>query len=152
MIEKMKTSTLIFLMIECFVHILQPYPGVAKETTVDSLGKEIKFNLNMLFFFFCSLRLYIIVKAIRYWNTYSQKTSNKMLNFFDKFGEPIMFFYRSNLKQNGFITLALLGAISLAYFSLIFQVLEYYDHQLDNPYYYFVNCIWYLIVTMCTGI
>lgn len=140
------------LIIECIVHLLQPYPGVRYEWKVIYLGFEIMFNLNMLFFFFCSLRIYIIVKAIRYWNLFSQNTSIHMLRLFNELSNPYFFFYKSNLKRNGLITLFLLGAFSLIYFSLIFQVLEYFKKDISNEYYYFVNCIWYLIVTMCTGI
>ena len=146
-----KNTSLLILLLECLVHLVQPYPGIKFQYKVDFIGIETMFNINMLFFFLGSLRIYTLIKVIGYCNIYSQDNSKNILYFFDKFTNNNMFFFKSNLKQNGLITLAFIGSISLFYFSLIFQILEYSEKNLDNPYYYYVNSLWFLIVTMCTG-
>jgi len=150
-IQNRKKRKKFILCIEILLHLLQPYPGVRYEFHIKTIGKTLTYNLNMLFYFLCSFRLYILIKIIRYYNLFLQHQSRNILKFYDKLSNTNTFLYRANLKRNGFITILLLGGLTLIYSSLIFQIVEYNKKDEGNPYFYLLNCCWYIIVTMCTS-
>lgn len=138
------------MIIEIVIHILQPYPHIKYSFTMDIVGSQITYSLNMVLYFLCTLRCYLMIKVIRYWNLYSTERSKKILKFFDKHSNSDLFLYKANLDQRGFVTLSCFGIIVLIYFSLLLKVLEYYKYDKSNPFNYYWNSIWYLIVTMGT--
>lgn len=146
-----KNNKKLILFLELFLHLLQPYPGVRYEFQITTIGKTLTYNINMLFYFFCSFRIYILIKIIRYYNLFVEHQSKNILKFYDKLSNTNTFLYRANLKRNGFITIALLGSLTLIYSSIIFQIVEYNKKDESNPYFYLLNCCWYIIVTMCTS-
>ena len=149
------------LFIEIFIHLLLPYPHVdwkyhpypdVNDNNISLNPKLIiYFNINMLFFFFCSLRFYVLVKVLRYYNLFTHKRSKNILKFFEKKSLGTNFLYRANLKLNGFITIGLIGSITLIYSSMILNIFEYTNDNVNNDFFYFWNCSWYIIVTMCTS-
>lgn len=149
-IDKSKSGWI--LKLELLLHLIQPYPGVRYEFVIKVIGKEITYNINMMLYFICSLRIYTLIKVIRYYNLFAQEHPKSILKFYDKNSSSQTFLYRANLKQNGFVTIAIIGSMTLLYSSVIFQVVEYDKKDENNPYYYLWNCSWYIIVTMCTSI
>ena len=148
--QKSKKKKMRMLIFEIVIHILQPYPYLKYSFVMDRVGSPITYSLNMVLYFLCTLRCYLMIKVIRYWNLYSTERSKKILKFFDKNSNSDLFLYKANLDQRGFLTLSCFGIIVLIYFSLLLKVLEYYKYDKSNPFNYYWNSIWYLIVTMGT--
>ena len=146
-----KSNSKWVLIFELLIHILQPYPYVSVVMESTNFGNDVNYNINMLFFFFCSLRFYLIIKVVRYYNLFAQHQSKNILKLYEKNSSITTFLYRANLKHNGFMTIGLIGAITLIYSSIIFQIVEYNKMDQTNPFYYLWNCTWYIIVTMCTS-
>lgn len=139
------------LIAEIVIHLIQPYPYVAYKFNMMILGQEVTYTINLLFFFFCTLRSYMLIKVIRYWNLYSKKRSKKILAFFSPNSNSDYFLYKANLSSNGFFTLTLLGFVTLIICSLLLQTFEYLSKDPNNPFYYYWNSLWYLVVTMTTS-
>jgi hypothetical protein len=115
------------------------------------VGQEVTYTLNLILYFLCTFRSYMLFKVIRYWNLYSSKRSKKILAFFDPYANSNLFTYKANVKMNGFLALCILGGFTLVMASLILKTMEYNAVNLSNKFYYFWNSLWYLVVTMCTS-
>jgi hypothetical protein len=145
--EKNKKRNLI---IEIFIHLLQPYPVIHYEFNIMVLGEEVTYSMNLFLYFLCIIRIYMVLKVIRYWNLYAKKRSKKILEFFSKEANSDIFLYKANLSNRGFSTLLILGFFTLLICSLLLKVTEFTQNNQKNPFFYFWNSLWYLVVTMCT--
>ncbi len=136
---------------EAILHLIQPYPILHYEFTINILGQDVTYSLNLLLYFFSSFRIYMLFKVIRYWNVYSKRRSRKILQFFSPGTNMNIFLYKANLSKYGFSTLTILGFITLVIASLLLKAFEYTKQDEKNPFYYYWNSLWYLVVTMCTS-
>jgi hypothetical protein len=125
---------------------------VKLEFSIKILGQDVLYSLNLLLFVLSTIRVYILVKVIRYWNLYSKNRSKKILQFFTNGSNNDIFLYKANLSRSGFVTLVLLGLVTLFITSMLLKVVEYTKQDRKNPFYYYWNSLWFLIVTMCTSI
>jgi hypothetical protein len=119
------------------------------------LGNEVIYSLSMFLFAGCMIRLYIVIKFMKYW---SQFTNEKALRMFKLFNNKLIyvFFYKTSIKEYSFIALAVIFFAFIYLSSLIFKIFEHYNPlgHLDNEtikFSYFLNCLWYLVVTMTTS-
>lgn len=142
-------------MMEITAHLLQPYPFVQYHFKIITVGQNITYTINILFYFLTLIRVYIVVKFLRYWNLYSKRRSKKIVKLFDKSANSDLFMYKANLTKRGFITLCFLGMFVLLMSSLMLKVCEYTHYSEENKdsnkFYYYWNNLWFLIVTMCTS-
>ena len=122
------------------------------EWKMSVLGQEVTYTLNLILYFLCTIRSYMLFKVVRYWNIYSSERSKKILAFFDPYASPNLFTYKANVKMRGFVTLCLLGGFALVMSSLLLKTMEYYKEDKENKFYFYWNSLWYLVVTMCTSI
>lgn len=135
------------LIIEIVIHIIQPYPSVQVSWTMKILNNEVTYTLNMILFILSLMRLYTVLKAIRYWNYYSSEKALRILRLYkNKFLN--VFLYKVIIKVNSYIALGLLFVSILYMFALLFKVLENYTAQDLYGFSSFYNCLWYLISTM----
>ena len=133
------------LLIEIFCHSLQPFPGVACNFKTRVLGNEINYSLDMILFTLSILRLYVIFKIIKIYNTYTNSRGQKINGLF---GNTMIwtFLYRTNLKNNGFLTIAIIFLIIVFGISYIFKVFENYQtDESTNEFGNYFNCLWFII-------
>ena len=133
------------LFIEIFFHLLQPFPGVAYNFKTRVLGNEINYSLDMILFSLSILRLGVIFKIIKIYNTYTNSRGQKINGLF---GNTMIwtFLYRTNLKNNGFLTIAILFLIIVFGISYIFKVFENYQtDETTNEFGNYLNCLWFII-------
>lgn len=115
-----------------------------------TIGNNIDYSLSAILFSFCILRLYVCVKVIRYWNFYSNEKSKRIVLFF-KNTSIDLFLYKSNIKANGLLTITFIFIVVLYLFALIFKIYEDYKPSNDIGFSYYLNCLWFLVVTVTTG-
>lgn len=143
----LENKILIVLMIEIFIHLIQPYPFLFFDWDMIILGNQVKYNINMILFSLSILRLYTLLKAIKYWNYYSSEKSVRLLKLYkNKFID--VFLYKVIIKENSYIALCILFAFIFYLSSLIFKVLENYNYHEKYLFSSIYNCFWYLISTM----
>lgn len=135
------------LILECLVHILQPYPSTQFHWKMLILGNDVTYNLNMILFIASTLRLYTLLKAIKYWNYYSSEKALRILKLY-KNKYINIFLYKVIIKVNSYSALGLLFLSILYIFSLFFKVLENYSTDDKYTFSSLYNCIWYLLNTM----
>ena len=139
------------LFFEILLHILQPYPYIEYHFEMLIVGHTVIYSLNMFLYFLSTFRLYYIIKFIYEINLFGSMRSKKILQYFNGNREnSSLFVIKANLDYRGFLTLIFIGICILVYFALLLKVLEYFKHDPDNPFYYFPNSIWYLLITMGT--
>lgn len=140
-------SNKIFLVLEVFIHLIQPYPSVQLSWEMLIIGNKVTYTVNMILFLGSMVRLYTLIKALRYWNYYSSEKSIRLMKFYKN--EIVnVFLFKVIIKINSHFAIMILFCGILYIFALIFKVLENYD---TNEIYYFgnfFNCLWYLISTM----
>jgi hypothetical protein len=104
----------------------------------------------MIFFGLSLLRLYVVLKVIKYWNTYTNSRGQKIFEFFGN-QRIWLFLYRTNLKINSFVTLVTIFLLFLILSAFLFKVLENYQ-QLESasPLGNIWNCFWFILQTMTT--
>ena len=132
---------------EILVHLIQPYPYLSCNFTIEILGNDVTYSLDMILFSLSIIRLYVIFKIIRVYNLYTNSRSQKINSFFGN-DNIWTFLYRTNLKSNSFITLALIFSIIVLAGSYIFKVFE--NYQLDensSDFGNFFNCLWFIAQT-----
>ena len=105
----------------------------------------------MILFCLAFLRIYIIIKLFKYWNLFTNMRSSRISKFFQKGIFAELFFYKSNVKYRGFITMSFLFIVCFYIISLIFQVLEDYTPNLNSGFGFLLNCFWFMIETMTTS-
>lgn len=117
-----------------------------------SIGNEIKYSANAILFSFSILRVYVLIKVVRYYSFFTDEKSKRMLEFF-KIRNVYYFVYKANIKANGFISLILIFCSLLYLSGLIFKVYEDYipGPEDDRTFSDLANCLWYLVVTMTTS-
>ena len=93
------------------------------------------------------IRLYTLLKALRYWNYYGSEKGLRILKLYkNKFVN--IFLYKVIVKVSSYLALGILFLTLLYLSSLLFKVLENFDaHDIYN-FANFYNCLWYLISTM----
>lgn len=141
------------LIYEIFLHLLQPYPFAATKFSMISLGTYVTISLDMILFTFSMLRLYILIKILKYWSIYANDRSQRIIKYF-KNKSLLFFLYKSNIKKNGFYTLSAIFCAILFLSSLIFKIYENYITHYSNDssgFSYIWNCYWYLVITMTTS-
>jgi hypothetical protein len=138
------------LMIELFIHMLQPYPYLSANWDMIILGNTVRYSFDMILFSLCMLRLYVLVKVMKFWNLYTNNNSKRIFKFFkNKYID--MFFYKSNLKYYGFLSVCIIFSVLLYISSLVFKVYENFDGNEEKNFGYFWNCLWFLAQSMSTG-
>ena len=133
------------LLVEIICHLLQPIPGVACNFKIDVLGKEVNYSLDMILFTLSILRLFVIFKIIKIYNTYTNSRGQKINSYF---GNTMIwtFLYRTNLKNNGFLTIAVIFIIIVFGISYIFKVFENYQtNETTDEFGNYFNCLWFII-------
>lgn len=135
------------IIVEIVFHLIQPYPNVEYHWNMNILGKGVVYNINMILFLISMLRLYTLIKTIKYWNYYSSEKSLRLLKFY-KNSYINVFVYKVIIMVHSYVAILILFCAILYVASLIFKVVENYDPA--DVYYFgnFYNCIWYLISTM----
>ena len=135
------------LLAEIIVHLIQPYPYLSCNFSLEILGYDVTYSLDMILFSLSIIRLYVIFKIIKVYNLYTNSRSQKINLFFGN-NNIWTFLYRTNLKSNSFITLALIFSILVLAGSYIFKVFE--NYQLDensSDFGNFFNCLWFIAQT-----
>lgn len=98
------------------------------------------------------IRLYVLVKQFRNWNIYTNGRGEKIAKFFNN-NEMLMFLYRTNLKNNGALTLALIFITLALVGGYVLKVFE--NHQpteSQSNFGDFWTCLWFIAQTMTTSI
>ena len=132
---------------EILVHLIQPYPYLSCNFTIEILGNDVTYSLDMILFSLSIIRLYVIFKIIRVYNLYTNSRSQKINSFFGN-DNIWTFLYRTNLKSNSFITLALIFSIIVLAGSYIFKVFENYQKdEKSSDFGNFFNCLWFIAQT-----
>jgi len=138
------------LLIEILCHIILPYPGLNYNFQVYVLGVKVNYSLDMILFTISIIRLYVIFKIIKIYNTYTNSRGQKLNSFFGN-KDIWMFLYRTNLKNNGFITVAFIFLIIAFACSYVFKVFENYQmDETSTEFGYFFNCLWLLVQSIAT--
>ena len=60
---KSKKKKMRMLIFEIVIHILQPYPYLKYSFVMDIVGSPITYSLNMVLYFLCTLRCYLMIKS-----------------------------------------------------------------------------------------
>ena len=114
------------LLIEMGLHAIQPYPNVAFHWNMYILGTQVTYSLNMILFSLSIIRLYVVIKVIKYWNLYTNDKSQRIFKFFkNKFLNK--FFYKVSLKAYGFNAVIIIFCVVLYIGALVFKVFENYQ-------------------------
>ena len=133
---------------EIIIHCLQPYPGVNTNFGVVICGVYITYSLDMIFFALSLIRLYVVLKVIKYWNTYTNSRGQKIFEFFGN-QRIWLFLYRTNLKINSFITLIIMFLLCLLLSAYLFKVFENYQiTETQSPLGNIWNCFWFILQTI----
>lgn len=140
-----------YLFLEIFIHVIQPYPKLTVNWQMIILGQKVTYSLNMILFSIGLLRLYVCLKIIKYWYTYTNDKSKRIFKFFQNKNHN-MFFYKTAIKAYGFFAVIIIFTMILYLSSLVFKVFEHYSNKDDNNHFkYILNCLWYLAQTMTTS-
>ena len=132
---------------EILCHIIQPYPYLSCNFEIEILGNNITYSLDMILFSLSIIRLYVLFKIIRVYNSYTNTRSQKINQFFGN-KNIWTFLYRTNLKSNSFKTLALIFSIILLAGSYLFKVYENYQKdEKSSDFGNFFNCLWFIAQT-----
>ena len=135
------------LISEIFVHLIQPYPYLSCNFSLEILGNDVTYSLDMILFSLSIIRLYVIFKIIKVYNLYTNSRSQKINLFFGN-NNIWTFLYRTNLKSNSFITLALIFSILVLAGSYLFKVYENYQQdENSSDFGNFFNCLWFIAQT-----
>lgn len=141
---------ILFLIIEIFIHCIQPYPGVKYNFSMIILGSYVTYSLDMILFSLSLIRLYVVLKVIKVWNTYTNSRGHKIFAFFGN-KEIWFYLYRTNLKNMGFITVSCIFIIISFVCGYIFKVFENYQKFENQSIFGSIwNCLWFLLQTMTT--
>jgi hypothetical protein len=115
------------------------------------LGNTVTYSSSMILFAFCIVRLYIVLKLLKYWSNY---TNDKALRLFKFFNNKMiyLFFYKTSIKEYSFFALTIIFFIFIYLSGMLFKIFE---HSIVNApvtrFSNFLNCLWYLVVTMTTS-
>jgi hypothetical protein len=146
---------LLRIAVEVIIHLIQPYPFIKLTWKLKILGNDVTYSLSMLLFAACIVRLYVVVKLMKYW---SQFTNEKGLRVFKLFNNKLvyLFFYKSSIRKYGFLALSVIFFAFIYVSSLIFKIFEHYTppellNQETIRFSNFLNCLWFLVVTMTTS-
>ena len=132
------------LSLESICHVIQPYPYLACNFEMNSLGVNVTYSLDMILFTLSIFRLYVIFKVFKVYNTYTNSRGQKINTFFGN-SNQWMFLYRTNLKANGFKTLALIFLIIVLAGSYTFKIFENYQQDEEtSDFGNFFNCLWFI--------
>ena len=132
------------LSLESICHAIQPYPYLACNFEINSLGVNVTYSLDMILFTLSIFRLYVIFKVFKVYNTYTNSRGQKINTFFGN-SNQWMFLYRTNLKANGFKTLALIFLIIILAGSYTFKIFENYQQDEEtSDFGNFFNCLWFI--------
>ena len=135
------------LLAEIIVHLIQPYPYLSCNFSLEILGYDVTYSLDMILFSLSIIRLYVIFKIIKVYNLYTNSRSQKINLFFGN-KNIWTFLYRTNLKSNSFTTLALIFSILVLAGSYLFKVYENYQQDEDSSDFgNFFNCLWFIAQT-----
>ena len=130
--------------LESICHVIQPYPYLACNFEMNSLGVNVTYSLDMILFTLSIFRLYVIFKVFKVYNTYTNSRGQKINSFFGNTNHW-MFLYRTNLKANGFKTLALIFLIIVLAGSYTFKIFENYQQDEEtSDFGNFFNCLWFI--------
>ena len=138
------------MLYEIIIHCLQPYPNVNVNFGSVILGIYVTYSLDMILFALSLLRLYVVLKVIKYWNTYTNSRGQKIFEFFGN-QRIWLFLYRTNLKINSFVTLVTIFILFLMLSAYLFKVFENYQIlEANSPFGNIWNCFWFILQTMTT--
>lgn len=128
------------------LHLIQPYPSVQFNWDMNILSREVTYNINIIFFLICMLRLKTLYTAIKYWYYYSSDKSKRILSFYG--GKNIdIFVYKVIIKLNSFLALGIILSLTIYISALIFKVLENLDSNEKYEFGNFYNCLWFIFST-----
>jgi hypothetical protein len=132
------------------IHLLQPYPYVNLHWEMMVLGNNMMYSSGMILFGLCMIRLYVFIKLLKYWSSY---TNDKALRLFKLFNNKMiyLFFYKTSIREYSFIALSIIFFIFIYISALLFKIFEHNIPHETNYFSDFLNCLWYLVVTMTTS-
>lgn len=141
-----KNGFTFFKILNILVHLIQPYPSVQFNWDMNILSREVTYNINIILFLICMLRLKTVYTALKYWYYYSSDKSKRILSFYG--GKNIdVFFYKVIIKINSFLVLGIIFSITIYISALIFKVLENLDSNEKYNFGNFYNCLWFIFST-----
>jgi hypothetical protein len=142
---------LLKIILEIIINLIQPYPFLNIHFKMMILGNTVIYSSSMILYAFCMIRLYIVFKLLRYWNTYTNDKAVRLFKFFNN-KMIYLFLYKTSIKEYGFLALTVIFFIFIYVSALIFKIFEH-NITTDPPtgFAYFLNCLWFLVVTMTTS-
>jgi hypothetical protein len=138
---------LIFLIIEIIIHIIQPYPQIDIDWIINTLGIDVKYNLNSIFTSFTVIRMYVWLRIAKYFNMYYGEEIKAISHI--NISSIYMFLYRSNVRYRPFLTIFIVMVFSFFIWTILFICYERYDS--NGIFSYTWNVIWIIVVTMTTS-
>ena len=67
------------LSLEIFINMIQPYPYIHYEFTINIMGNNVTYSLNMFLFIISVSRLYVIINFLKFWLPFSSDNSKRLL-------------------------------------------------------------------------
>ena len=118
---------------------------------MNILGNNVIYSSSMILFACCMLRLYVFLKIVRYWSSYTNHQAERLFKFFNN-KMIYLFFYKTSIREYSFIALAIIFFIFIYISALLFKIFEHnIPHENISRFADFFNCLWYLVVTMTTS-
>jgi hypothetical protein len=137
-----------YLVIEIFIHLIQPYPYISESWVIDTLSLKVTYNISSILASLTILRLYICMRVVKSFNMYNA-SDIKSINHFD-INSMFRFIYRCNMRYRPFITLIIIFALFYYICSISFVIYERYS--LIGQFTYAWNVLWLIAVTITTSI
>jgi hypothetical protein len=115
------------------------------------LGTEVIYSASMILFAVCIIRLYIVIKFMKYWSRYTNEKALRLFKFFNN-KLVYLFFYKTAIKEYSFLALSIIFVAVVYVSSLIFKIFEHNIPSAEpKGFSYFWNCLWFLVNTMTTS-
>ncbi len=136
-----------YLSIEIVIHLLQPYPYITTNWTINTLGLNVSYSVNSILASMTILRLYVCFRVFKNFNMYNV-SDIKSLSQFD-LNSVYRFLYRCNMRYRPFSTLMVIFVFFYYFCTIVFVIYERYG--LVGEFNFTWNVFWLIVVTITTS-